>query len=140
MYTNIEKQLNTITDNLKQELLAAKAIDKSGHATDIKKFNEIIDEKIMQCNEILATTEEDGVTVDQYGANIAFARISRLANMKTTGTITPEAIWQGKEEIMPEKTSSGNSKKTGAFNSGVSRFIAKIQSVFRPSKTSGNDR
>ena len=82
MYLDIEKQLNEITDGLKQELLSAKAIDKSGHVIDAEKFNEILDEKIAQCNEILATTEKDGVTVDQYGANIAAARIDKMLRMK----------------------------------------------------------
>lgn len=140
MYMDIEKQLNKITDGLKQELLTAKAIDESGHAIDEKKFNEIIDKKIAQCNAVLATTEENGVTKDSYGANIAYARIDRLEKMKESGTIMPETMWQGKEEIAPEKPSSEKNRKIGAFNLGISKLIAKIQAAFRPSRTSENNR
>ena len=140
MYIDTEKQLNKITDGLKQELLAAKAIDESGHAIDAKKFNEIIDKKIAQCNKILAATEKDGVTIDQYAANIAFTRIDRLNRMKESGIITPEAVWKGKEKIASEEPSSEKDKKIGAFNSGISKLFAKIQAAFRPSRTSENNR
>ncbi len=137
---DIEKQLNKITDGLKQELLAAKAIDKSGHAIDTEKFNEILDKKIVQCNEILATTEENGVTKDLYGANIAAARIDKMLKMKESGTLFPEAIWEGREEKLEEKTASAKNKKVKAFNSGISKLIAKIQAAFRSSKTAENNR
>ena len=137
MYLDIEKQLNKITDGLKQELLSAKAIDESGHAIDEKKFNEIIDKKIAQCSEVLATTEKDGVTKDLYGANIANTRIDRLHKMKETGTLVPEAIWQGREDI-PEKAPSD--KKPGAFRAGISKIFAKFQSALGLQKTSENNR
>jgi len=140
MYLDIEKQLNKITDGLKQELLSAKAIDESGHAIDVKKFNEIIDKKIEQCNKILATTEKDGVTIDLYGANIAATRVDMLENMKGAGMITPESVWEDREKIAQEKSSVEKNRKTSAFKSGVSKLIAKIQVAFRPSKTSENNR
>lgn len=140
MYMDIEKQLNKITDGLKQELLSARAIDESGRAIDAKKFNEIIDKKIAQCNAVLATTEENGVTKDLYGANIAATRVDRLVKMKESGTIMPEAAWESKEEPAIEKLSSEKKKKTNAFNLGISKLIAKIQAKFRASKTSENNR
>ena len=140
MYMDIEKQLNKITDGLKQELLTAKAIDESGRAIDEKKFNEIIDKKIAQCNAVLATTEENGVTKDLYGANIAATRVDRLEKMKKYGTIVPEAVWEAKEKTAPEKSSSEKNRKIGAFNSGVSKLVAKIQKTFRPSRTPENNR
>ena len=44
---------------------------------------QIINNKIVQLNGILATTEKDGVTSDLYGANIIHARIDRLQKIKT---------------------------------------------------------
>ena len=140
MYIDIEKQLNKITDGLKQELLSAKAIDASGRAIDEKKFNEILDEKIAQCNKVLATTEKDGVTKDIYGANIAAARIDKMLRMKEFGTFTPETMWTERDKTTKEKPSIEKDKKISAFNSGISKLLAKIQSAFRPSKSNGNDR
>lgn len=140
MYMDIEKQLNKITDGLKQELLSARAIDESGRAIDAKKFNEIIDKKIAQCNAVLATTEENGVTKDSYGANIAYARIDRLEKMKESGVLVPETRQEIKEEPAIEKLSSEKKKKTNAFNLGISKLIARIQAKFRASKTSENNR
>lgn len=135
MYLDIEKQLNKITDTLKQELLAAKAIDESGRAIDEKKFNEILDEKIAQCNEILATTEENGVTKDIYGANIASARIDKMMRMKEFGSISPETMWQPEDELEPEKATKEDNKKVNAFHKGISKILSKIQGVFRPTRT-----
>ena len=124
MYTDIEKQLNKITDTLKQELLAANAIDEAGHATDVKKFNEIIDAKIAQLNEIMATTEKDGVTIDRYGANIAGNRIDRLEQIKEHNVLSPETSWIEKEE----KSTARKSEKTSAFNMGIKKLFSMFQS------------
>lgn len=135
MYTDIEQQLNKITDGLKQELLGAKAIDESGHATDVKKFNQILGEKIAQCNAILATTEKDGVTQDLYGAKIAYARVDILKKMKELGTIVPKIPLGDKEKLSSEKK-----RKIQAFNSEFSKLIAKIKYKFGLSNTIGNNR
>lgn len=140
MYLDIEKQLNKITDGLKQELLSAKAIDESGRTIDEKKFNEILDKKIAQCSEVLATTEKDGVTKDLYGANIAYARIGRLETIKKSGMIVPEALQEAKEEPAIEKLLSEKKKKTNAFNLGISKLITKLQEKFKTSRTSENNR
>jgi len=139
MYTDIEKKLNKITDDLETLLIESKAIDKNGSATDVKKFNEIIDEKIAQCNKVLATTEKDGVTKDLYGANITYARINRLEKMKKAGTITPETGWADEENGVT-KHSSAKTKKKEAFGFGISKLFAKIKNTFRASNSSENNR
>lgn len=137
MYTDIEKKLNKITDDLETLLIESKAIDEKGNATNAKKFNEIINKKIAQCNEVLATTEKDGVTKDLYGANITYARINRLEKMKKAGTITPELAWADEENGVTKHSSE---KKEHAFNLGISKLFTKIKNKFRSSNSSENNR
>lgn len=137
MYTEIEKQLNEIVGNLKAELTAAKAIDAEGKATDTKKFNQILSEKITACNVVLAGTEKDGVTIDKYGANIAFNRISVLENMKKSGSIYPYMTWFNRDKERgiriprAEKT-----RKVNAFYSSLQRLLTK----FRPTNSKEEER
>ena len=135
MYTDTEKQLNKITDSLEQELLKAKAIDKDGRVIDAKKFDKMIDEKIAQCNEVLATTEKDGVTTDLYGANIAYARIDRLEKMKKHHTINPESVWFDQEE----KAVVTKSEKTSALNAGIKKIFSMFQSKVGKTNNPGKD-
>ena len=137
MYTEIEKQLNEIIGDLKAELTAADAIDAEGKATDTKKFNQILSEKITACNMVLAGTEKDGVTIDRYGSNIAFNRIAVLENMKKHGTINPYVTWfdrdneRGVRIPRAEKT-----RKANAFYSGLQRLLTK----FRPTNSKEEER
>lgn len=122
MYKKIEAELNAITDNLESELKAANAIDKDGRATDIKKFNKIIDDKIAQCNAVLATTERDGVTINRYGANLAFNRIAILEKAKKKGMLNADAIWF---EHSAEKAIT-EADKPSAFRIGIKKLFEKI--------------
>ena len=130
MNKEIEQQLNKITDGLKQELLMAKAIDEKGNAIDVKKFNQIIDEKIAQCNKVLETTERDGVTVDRYGANIAFNRIAILERAKEHGMLNPENAWVSREE---RKEAELN--KPDAFKEGIKKLWKKMTGKFKTSNS-----
>lgn len=136
MYTDIEKKLNKITDNLKEELLQANAIDEKGHAIDVKKFNQIIDEKIAQCNEVLATTEKDGVTKDLYGANITYARINGLEKAKKHRMLNPESIWFDQEE----KAVTKKSEKTSALKIGIKKIMSMFQSKYGKTNSPEKDR
>jgi len=136
MYTDIEKQLNEITDNLKEELLAANAIDETGRAIDVKTFNQMINAKIKELNTILATTEKDGVTVDRYGSNITYNRISMLEQMKKQRTLSPDSTWFNREE----KGAVKKSEKTSAFNLGIKKLFSMFQSKTRNVSSNTNDR
>lgn len=136
MYTDIEKKLNKITDNLKEELLQANAIDEKGHAIDVKKFNQIIDEKIAQCNEVLATTEKDGVTKDLYGANITYARINGLEKAKKHRMLNPESSWFDQEE----KAVTKKSEKTSALKIGIKKIMSMFQSKYGKTNSPEKDR
>ncbi len=136
MYTDIEKELNKITDNLKNELLAKQAIDESGRATNVAIFNQILTGKIAQCQAILASTEKDGVTTDLYGANIAHARINWLETMKKHLSLQPQSEWQNEEEPGMNFTPDDNQeKKKNAFLRGISNLLQ----MFRPSRTNSNE-
>lgn len=136
MYTDTEKQLNEITDNIKEEMLAAHAIDENGRAIDVKKFNQIINEKISQLNAILATTEKDGVTVDRYSANIIYTRINRLEEIKKHRTLNPDSAWFNREE----KSTVRKKEKTSAFNSGIKKLFSIFQSKTRNMNSPENNR
>ena len=124
MYTDIEKELNKITDNLKNELLAKQAIDESGRATNVAIFNQILTGKIAQCQAILASTEKDGVTTDLYGANIAHARINWLETMKKHLSLQPQSGWQNEEEPgVDSVTNTVQEEKTNAFLRGISKLL-----------------
>jgi len=135
MYTDIEKKLNKITDSLKEELLKANAIDENGRAIDVKRFNQIIDEKIAQCNEVLATTEKDGVTKDLYGANITYARINGLEKAKKHRMLNPESVWFDQEE----KAVAKKSEKTSGMKTGIKKVFAMFQSKFGKTNNSGKN-
>ena len=130
--TNIEQKLDAITGNLEQMLRNANAIDETGRATNIAEFNRIINEKIDACSKVLSTTEEAGVTIDKYGANIAFARLSWLEEMRDKGAINPHAHIYGeepeiKEDVVPRPSS---------FKSGIGKIFGKLKSKF--SNTNSN--
>ena len=131
MYRNVEEQLNTITKSLKQDLLSAKAIDESGKATDIVKFNKIIDSIIDQCNAVLSVTEKDGTTVDSYGANLAYSRIQWLEDMKTKGSINPsDNMFDEKKDVTEEIKITDKPSK---FRNGIKNVINKLRTRFKPS-------
>lgn len=139
MYTDIDKQLNEITKDLKESLIAAHAIDDAGRATNIAKFHQILDSKIAQCEKILATTEHDGVTVDKYGANLVFNRIARLQKMKEMGALEPDSDWfnHGERGIGEPKAKM---QKKAAFNAGLQKLLAKIRASFAHTNDTINDR
>ena len=139
MYTDIEKQLNKITDNLKTSLIDLKAIDEEGNAADMEKFNSLLDEKIAQCEAVLATTEQDGVTKDLYGANIAHARIEWLKNIKKYRTLNPTTKWH-EEDIGEKKARSEKTKKISIFNSGICKLFSMFQSKTRNINSNENNR
>lgn len=130
MSKDIEKQLNAITDNLKAELLAAKAIDEQGKTINIEKFNEILDKKIEQLNKIVATTEKDGVTTNRYDANLAFGRVDFIEKIKKSGTIDPYSKWIEREEPGIKSTRAEKTQKTNALNAGIKKLMAKMRSAF----------
>jgi hypothetical protein len=131
MYRSVEKQLNAITNILKDNLLSAKAIDASGKAIDIAKFNKIIDQAIDQCNTVLATTEKDGTTVDPYGANLAYSRVQWLEDIKTNGSIDPfDNMFDTVQDVTEEIKESD---KPAKFGSGIKKVINKIRTRFKPS-------
>lgn len=131
MYRAVEKQLNAITNGLNDKLLSAKAIEESGKAIDIAKFNKIIDHAIDQCNAVLATTEKDGATVDSYGANLAYSRIQWLEDMKTKGSIDPLSNMFGEEKDISEETKE--TPKPSRFGIGVRNAINKLKAKFNSS-------
>lgn len=131
MYLDIEKQLDKITEDLEALLLESKAIDKEGNVIDNKKFNQILNSKIAQCNKILATTEKDGVVQDTFGANVVFNRINRLEQIKQNKSLTPESA-------LPENDIEGT--KSIVFKLGISKIFQKIQSKFSKHKSNNNNR
>lgn len=81
-YLDVEKQLNTITDNLKQNLKDANAIDDSGNVVNVAEFNRIIDSAIDKCRNILQQLEIER-KYDPNSTNITFSRINWLETIKS---------------------------------------------------------
>ena len=132
MYQDIEKQLNVITSGLQETLRKVKAINDDKKVTNVAKFNKVLNHQISQCYELLSLTEKDGVTTDRYGADLIFARISWLEEIKNSQNINPY------EPEFKEKTE--NISKTSAFQSGITKLIEMIHTKFNRTKTKEKNR
>lgn len=82
MYLDTEKKLNSITNNVVQEMLEKHIIDNSGKAINIPEVNKFLDSKIEQCFKLLAQFEKNGATNEVYSANIIYSRITYLEALK----------------------------------------------------------
>ena len=127
---DIEKELNKISSNLKQELIASGAIDaKSLEATNTKLFDEVLDKKIKQCYSVLAKTEnEAGVTIDRNGANKVYALLQHLEDMKKfKSLLSLEAYsFQSDEDKLIQP------KKSESMKKGIGKLLQKMQQKFVP--------
>jgi len=84
-YIDMEKQLDTITGGLTQELEDEGAIDKRGNAVDIVKFNRILDRMIDKCNKILQQLEIE--RYDPNSNNLVQSRIQWLRTIRGIRTL-----------------------------------------------------
>nr|MBQ0091072.1 hypothetical protein [Candidatus Enterousia merdequi] len=82
MYLDTEKKLNSITNNVVQEMLEKHIIDNSGKAINIPEVNKFLDSKINQCFKLLTQLEENDTIKDGYSANIIYSRITYLEALK----------------------------------------------------------
>ncbi|MBO4746047.1 MAG: hypothetical protein J5613_03185 [Alphaproteobacteria bacterium] len=129
VYTDTEQELNAITDNLEDELYTAGAISPEGKVINVKLFNQIIDEKITECNAISARMEASGKRFDANSANIIGARIEFLRAIKDAQSLTPFAKSepQHEDEIIQNFE---NQKKTDRFLKG-SKILGVFKRIFR---------
>ena len=114
-YVDIEEQLNKITDNLRQKLERAGAIDENGKTVDSAKFDRVIENMV---DEIIPISRE--LELGRYDANsrnIVESRIARLRGIKNAHSIAyPTNLSDGKEEEIIQKTKS---KSPNAFTKGT---------------------
>lgn len=137
-YTDIEQELNNITDSLEQELRAAGAIGPDGKVINQDAFNKIIEEKITQCNVISMRMEASGKRFDANSANIIGARIDFLRTIQESQSLTPFARTEPKreEELIQQFE---NKKRTESFVLG-SKLVNRLKGIFRRNPTQVNDR
>ncbi|MBR4806664.1 MAG: hypothetical protein IKZ64_02475 [Alphaproteobacteria bacterium] len=133
VYTDTEQELNAITDNLEDELYTAGAISPEGKVINVKLFNQIIDEKITECNAISARMEASGKRFDANSANIIGARIEFLRAIKDAQSLTPFAKSEPKreDEIIQNYEKK---KKTDTFVRG-GKIINTFRRIFRRNST-----
>ena len=137
MYKDIEETLNVLTGNLEERLKREKAIDDSGKAIDIAKFNKILDEKIQECYELLKITEKDGTVIDKYGANIINARIAWLEDMKKHGSINHASHIFDQEK---EANEAGTVEHPSVFVSSIRKIIGKVRTKLSATSTKTHNR
>lgn len=116
MYQDIEKQLNAITDNMLLEMQKAKIIDKEYNVLDEKKFISFLTNAEKECNKLFQQVEKDGSTFDKYGANLIYARLDHLSNMKKTKAILPVEKFESKENLGDQTHNEVKTYKKGIFN------------------------
>ena len=60
--------------------------------TDEKKFTQITERKINECERLLSFVERDGVVFDVYGFDLICARVQNLRDMIATKSMSPYTI------------------------------------------------
>jgi len=114
-YLDIEEQLNKITDDLRQELERAGAIDKNGETIDYAKFDGVIENLV---DKIIPISRE--LELGRYDANsrnLVESRIAWLREIKNAHSVAyPTNLSDGKEEEIIQKTKS---KSPSAFTKGT---------------------
>ena len=82
-YIDIEKQIHQIRKSLESELRAANAIDENGRATNKKVFEEIVDRKIHEIEELEPMiADESGVARERYNPKPFFDGLAQLNEMR----------------------------------------------------------
>ena len=135
-HIDIEKQIKEIRKSLESELRAANAIDENGRATNKKAFEEIMDRKIHEIEELEPmVTDESGVARDRYSANIYFHNIEILNEMRKHYSI--------KHEPDSYSLQKGHEKEESLFKKHIfTRGIHKLMSKFtrRPQNQIENEQ
>ena len=122
-YLDIEEQLDQITDDLRQKLEQAGAIDKNGKTIDSAKFDGVIENLV---DEIIPISRE--LELGRYDANsrnIVESRIAWLRKIKNAHSIAyPTNLSDGKEEeIMQDIAKHKTKRSPEVFKTGVKNFI-----------------
>lgn len=129
-HADMEAKVDAITENLKNELLTAKAINEKGKTINIGKFNEILDKKIEQLNKLVMETDVDGVTIDSHDANIVFGRVDFLERIKKSGTLDPYSKWLEREEPGIKTSRESKTQKANALKAGIKKLFGKFGTSF----------
>ena len=123
-YIDIEKQIHQIRQSLESELRAANAIDENGHATNKKAFEEIVDRKIHEIEELEPMiADESGVARERYNPKPFFDGLTQLKEMRKRHAINIDvnsySLEQGakKEETLFKKH---------IFADGIHKLISKL--------------
>ncbi|MBP5485368.1 MAG: hypothetical protein J6Y07_01535 [Alphaproteobacteria bacterium] len=117
-YLDIEKQLNEITDNLRQNLEKAGAINKEGDTIDRAKFEKVIDDMISKIIPIRRQLELE--RYDANSANIVESRMEWLRTIKNAHSIRyPEHISDEREEKILKAPQKDYGRLTEVFKDGA---------------------
>lgn len=109
------EKLNIIREEINAELSKAGIINNSDKIINRQAFVEFIDKKLQEKSKELASTEKDGVTIDLYHANMVYAEINYLEEMKNKMSVDPYQFDSNKE-VSKEQNSKTENFKAGNIN------------------------
>ncbi|MBP5707673.1 MAG: hypothetical protein J6W79_01620 [Alphaproteobacteria bacterium] len=133
------EKLSIIREEMTTALSKAGIIDKSGKIINHQAFLEFVDRKIKEKNEELASTEKDGVTIDLYHANMIYAEINYLEEMKNKMSVDPYQFIPNENadkepESKKENFEHGKEKVHKKSGGLVANFKTKFSKMFGRNK------
>lgn len=128
--SDLDKQLNKITDDMKQELYRISAVDADGRVLNKSEFNRIIDEKINICYNMVQELEKSGKRFAANDNNKIFSTIDLLRTIKGSQSLNPYAS-QGPDR---EKAIIEKYERKKPFLEGLKNLFTKNKQGNMPSK------
>lgn len=130
MSIDIEIKINDVLKQFKTELKASKVVDEAGNVNDKKAFSKLVDHAIKRLNDLEPNiASEAGVVTDRYGAEILYANIQSLQDMKQRGSLKPVDV--------SESLRRGAEKEEDFLKS--KKFFGGIFNVFKRNKAPKSD-
>lgn len=133
MSIDIEMKIDDVLKQFKTELKTSKVVDEAGNVNDKKAFAKLVDQSIKRLTDLEShIASEAGVVTDRYGAEILYANIQSLKDMKQAGSLSPSATSESLRRGAENEEDFLKSKK----------FFGGIFNLFKRNKTprsSGRD-
>ena len=129
-YLDIDRQIEDMTNDLKQKMIAANIIDETGNALNVEKFDSLIDEAISKCYDMLKEMEETR-RYDANSNNIIFSRINSFKTMKKNQTFNLYVAPEFDEEKENIENFEKKNDKTGkhVWLNGIKKLFAKTKKI-----------
>ena len=121
----MEEKLNKIYDSLIPNLLASGAINENHDIVKPQVFLYIIEKIESDINRLFMLVEENGSITDKYGAELIYARLRVLSDMKEKMSVEPYKV--------KFEHKAAEQKPASKFRIGLFNIFKKSKSAQKPS-------